>query len=46
MPPTNQRTPNYMDVSEIDFQTMQNQLANAKSLFEQLPETCEGAIRQ
>lgn len=38
MPPTNQRTPNYMDVSEIDFQTMQNQLANAKSLFEQLPE--------
>jgi hypothetical protein len=38
MPPTNQRTPNYMDVSEIDFQSMQNQLANAKSLFEQLPE--------
>ena len=38
MPPTNQRTPNYMDVSEVDFHDMQTQIANANSLFEELPE--------
>ena len=28
----------YGDMSEFDYQSMQNQIANAKSLFEQLPE--------
>jgi len=28
----------YGDMSEFDYQTMQNQIANANSLFEQLPE--------
>jgi phage internal scaffolding protein len=28
----------YGDMSDFDYQSMQNQIANAKSLFEQLPE--------
>ena len=29
---------NYGDLSDFDYQSMQNQIANANSLFEQLPE--------
>ena len=29
---------NYSDMSDFDYQSMQNQIANANSLFEQLPE--------
>jgi hypothetical protein len=38
MPNMKQSKPQYGDVSEIDFQDIQNQLANAKSLFEELPD--------
>lgn len=38
MPNIKQNTPQYGDVSEIDFQDIQNQLANAKTLFEELPD--------
>jgi len=37
MPQTN-ANPQYADVSEVDFTQMQNQLATAKTLFEELPE--------
>ena len=37
MPKTN-ANPQYGDVSEVDFTEMQNQLATAKTLFEELPE--------
>ena len=37
MPQTN-ANPQYADVSEVDFTNMQNQLATAKTLFEELPE--------
>ena len=37
MPNTN-ANPQYGDVSEVDFTQMQNQLATAKTLFEELPE--------
>jgi hypothetical protein len=37
MPPTN-TSPQYGDVSGHDFQEVQNQLAHAKTLFEELPE--------
>lgn len=37
MPGTNVN-PQYADVSEVDFTQMQNQLATAKTLFEELPE--------
>ena len=37
MPNTN-ANPQYADVSEVDFTQMQNQLATAKTLFEELPE--------
>ena len=30
---------NYGDMSDFDYQSMQNQIANANSLFEQLPES-------
>jgi hypothetical protein len=38
MPNMKQKTPQYADVSEIDFQDIQNQLATAKTLFEELPD--------
>ena len=38
MPQLKHANPQYDDVSEIDFTSMQNQLANAKTLFEELPE--------
>lgn len=38
MPNMKQTTPQYGDVSEIDFQDIQNQLAHAKTLFEELPD--------
>jgi len=38
MPNMKNNNPQYGDVSEIDFQDIQNQLANAKTLFEELPE--------
>ena len=38
MPQTNQANPKYGDVSDVDFTSMQNQLATAKTLFEELPE--------
>jgi hypothetical protein len=38
MPNMKNKNPQYGDVSEIDFQDIQNQLANAKTLFEELPE--------
>jgi len=38
MPNMKNNKPQYGDVSEIDFQDIQNQLANAKTLFEELPE--------
>ena len=38
MPNMKQQNPQYGDVSEIDFQDIQNQLAHAKSLFEELPD--------
>ncbi len=37
MPNTN-ANPQYGDVSDVDFTQMQNQLATAKTLFEELPE--------
>jgi len=37
MPKTN-ANPQYGDVSDVDFTQMQNQLATAKTLFEELPE--------
>ena len=37
MPNTN-ANPQYGDVSDVDFTHMQNQLATAKTLFEELPE--------
>ena len=37
MPNTN-ATPQVADVSDVDFTQMQNQLATAKTLFEELPE--------
>ena len=38
MPNMKQSTPQYADVTGIDFQDIQNQLANAKTLFEELPD--------
>jgi hypothetical protein len=38
MPNMKQNNPQYGDVSEIDFQDIQNQLAHAKTLFEELPD--------
>ena len=38
MPNMKQNNPQYADVTEINFQDIQNQLANAKSLFEELPD--------
>ena len=37
MPNTN-ANPQYADVTDVDFTQMQNQLATAKTLFEELPE--------
>ena len=36
--PQTKANPQYGDVSTVDFQEMQNTLANAKTLFEELPE--------
>jgi hypothetical protein len=36
--PTSTKVPQYGDVSEHDFQEVQNQLAQAKTLFEELPD--------
>ena len=36
--PGTKANPQYGDVSEVDFQEMQNTLATAKTLFEELPE--------
>ena len=36
--PQTKANPQYGDVSEVDFTEMQNQLATAKTLFEELPE--------
>ena len=36
--PQTKANPQYADVSEVDFQEMQNTLATAKTLFEELPE--------
>ena len=38
LPTSTNNDPQYGDVSEHDFQEVQNQLANAKTLFEQLPD--------
>ena len=38
MPESSIRNPQYGDVSDHNFQDIQNQLANAKTLFEELPE--------
>lgn len=38
MPNMKPNQPQYSDVSEINFQDIQNQLANAKTLFEELPD--------
>ncbi len=38
MPNMKNTNPQYGDVSEIEFQDIQNQLATAKTLFEELPE--------
>jgi len=38
MPQTKNANPQYGDVSNVDFQQMQNTLATAKTLFEELPE--------
>jgi hypothetical protein len=38
MPNMKNNKPQYADVSDIDFQNIQNQLANAKTLFEELPQ--------
>ena len=38
MPQTKQTNPQYGDVSDVDFTLMQNQLARAKTLFEELPQ--------
>ena len=39
LPTSTNNDPQYGDVSEHDFQEVQNQLANAKTLFEELPDT-------
>ena len=36
--PQTKANPQYADVSNVDFQDMQNTLATAKTLFEELPE--------
>ena len=36
--PQTKANPQYADVSNVDFQEMQNTLATAKTLFEELPE--------
>ena len=38
MPQTKHANPQYGDVSDVDFTSMQNQLATAKTLFEELPQ--------
>lgn len=38
LPESKIRNPQYGDVSDHNFQDIQNQLANAKTLFEELPE--------
>ena len=38
LPTSTNNDPQYGDVSEHDFQEVQNQLANAKTLFEELPD--------
>lgn len=38
LPTTTNKDPQYGDVSEHNFQEVQNQLANAKTLFEELPD--------
>ena len=38
LPTSTNKDPQYGDVSEHDFQEVQNQLANAKTLFEELPD--------
>ena len=38
MPQTKHANPQYADVSDVDFTSMQNQLATAKTLFEELPQ--------
>ena len=38
LPESKIQDPQYGDVSDHNFQDVQNQLANAKSLFEELPE--------
>jgi len=38
LPNMKQNNPQYGDVTEIDFQDIQNQLAHAKTLFEELPD--------
>lgn len=38
LPTTTNKDPQYGDVSEHDFQEVHNQLANAKTLFEELPD--------
>ena len=38
MPNPKYANPQYSDVSQVDFQDMQNTLAKAKTLFEELPE--------
>lgn len=38
MPNMKTNDPQYGDVSEVDFQDIQNQLATAKTLFEELPD--------
>ena len=45
MPNIKNNNPQYGDVSEIDFQDIQNQLANAKNVIRRITGTCEGSIR-
>lgn len=42
MPNIKNPNPQYGDVSDINFQDIQNQLATAKTLFEELPEHVKG----
>ena len=46
MPPTNQRTPNYMDVSENRFSNHAKPISKREIIIRTTAGTCEGELRQ
>ena len=45
LPTSTNNDPQYGDVSEHNFQEVQNQLANAKTLIRRIARPCQGTIR-